>query len=37
MSDDIREMGPIDWILIEFDTPLTGRQRGHCSTSSTAA
>jgi hypothetical protein len=22
--DDIREMGPIDWLLIEFDRPLTG-------------
>ena len=25
MTDDIREMGPIDWLLIEFDQPLTGR------------
>lgn len=23
-GDDIREMGPIDWLLIEFDRPLTG-------------
>ena len=22
--DDVREMGPIDWLLIEFDQPLTG-------------
>ncbi len=25
MTDDIREMGPIDWLLIEFDQPLTGQ------------
>lgn len=25
MTDDIREMGPIDWLLIEFDQPLTGK------------
>ena len=25
MSDDIREMGPIDWLLIEYDQPLTGQ------------
>ena len=25
MSDDVREMGPIDWLLIEFDRPLTGQ------------
>lgn len=25
MSDDFREMGPIDWLLIEFDQPLTGQ------------
>ena len=24
MTDDIAEMGPIDWMLIEFDRPLTG-------------
>ncbi len=24
MMTDVREMGPIDWILIEFDRPLTG-------------
>ncbi len=24
MTDEIREMGPIDWLLIEFDQPLTG-------------
>ena len=26
MSDleEFREMGPIDWLLIEFDQPLTG-------------
>ena len=28
MSDDIREMGPIDWLLIEFDQPLTGQAAG---------
>lgn len=28
MTDDIREMGPIDWLLIEFDGPLTGRAAG---------
>ena len=25
MTDEIREMGPIDWLLIEFDQPLTGQ------------
>jgi hypothetical protein len=25
VTDDYREMGPIDWLLIEFDQPLTGR------------
>lgn len=25
MADDVREMGPIDWLLIEFDRPLTGQ------------
>jgi len=25
MTDDVREMGPIDWLLIEFDRPLTGQ------------
>lgn len=25
MTDEIRELGPIDWILIEFDRPLTGQ------------
>ena len=25
MTDDFREMGPIDWLLIEFDQPLTGQ------------
>ena len=25
MTDNISEMGPIDWLLIEFDQPLTGR------------
>jgi hypothetical protein len=25
MTDEIREMGPIDWLLIEFDQPLTGK------------
>lgn len=25
MTDEVREMGPIDWLLIEFDRPLTGR------------
>ena len=25
MTDNISEMGPIDWMLIEFDQPLTGR------------
>ena len=25
MTDEYREMGPIDWLLIEFDQPLTGR------------
>ena len=25
MTDDMREMGPIDWMLIEFDQPFTGR------------
>jgi hypothetical protein len=25
MSDDVRDMGPIDWVLIEFSQPLTGR------------
>jgi len=24
MSDNIEEMGPIDWLLIEFSEPLTG-------------
>jgi hypothetical protein len=24
-GDEIEEMGPIDWLLIEFDRPLTGR------------
>jgi hypothetical protein len=24
-GDEIQEMGPIDWLLIEFDRPLTGR------------
>jgi len=24
VTDEIREMGPIDWLLIEFDQPLTG-------------
>ena len=28
MSDDAREMGPIDWILIEFSQPLTGTAAG---------
>jgi hypothetical protein len=25
VADEIREMGPIDWMLIEFDQPLTGQ------------
>jgi len=25
VTDDFREMGPIDWLLIEFDQPLTGQ------------
>lgn len=25
MTDEIREMGPVDWLLIEFDQPLTGQ------------
>jgi hypothetical protein len=25
MTDDYREMGPIDWLLIEFGQPLTGK------------
>jgi len=25
VTDEIREMGPIDWMLIEFDQPLTGQ------------
>ena len=25
VTDSIREMGPIDWLLIEFDQPLTGQ------------
>ena len=25
MTDDYAEMGPIDWLLIEFDQPLTGQ------------
>lgn len=25
MTDEYREMGPIDWLLIEFDQPLTGQ------------
>ncbi|MDX2379522.1 MAG: DUF6325 family protein [Acidimicrobiia bacterium] len=25
---DIEEMGPIDWVLIEFDQPLTGKAAG---------
>jgi hypothetical protein len=24
-GDEIQDMGPIDWLLIEFDRPLTGR------------
>ncbi len=28
MTDDIREMGPIDWLLIEFAQPLTGNAVG---------
>jgi hypothetical protein len=28
MSDDMREMGPIDWLLIEFNEPLTGQAAG---------
>ena len=27
-GDEIEEMGPIDWLLIEFDRPLTGRAAG---------
>ena len=27
-GDEIQEMGPIDWLLIEFDRPLTGRAAG---------
>ena len=23
--DEVRELGPIDWVLIEFDQPLTGQ------------
>ena len=29
MSDDIEEMGPIDWILIEFSGPPTGAAAPH--------
>ena len=25
MTDEIRELGPIDWLLIEFGQPLTGK------------
>lgn len=28
MSDDISEMGPIDWVLLEFDRPFTGEAIG---------
>ncbi len=27
-GDEIEELGPIDWLLIEFDRPLTGRAAG---------
>jgi hypothetical protein len=29
MSDDIEEMGPVDWILIEFSGPPTGAVAPH--------
>ena len=29
MSDDIEEMGPIDWILVEFSGPPTGAAAPH--------
>ncbi|MGI9645837.1 MAG: DUF6325 family protein [Ilumatobacteraceae bacterium] len=28
MNDDIREMGPIDWLLVEYAQPLTGNAIG---------